>query len=134
VFDWGRVLDMNQNSGPFIQYTYVRAYSILNKANVDVEPGQYTVPTSLSQEEGNLLLMIGEFPETLLKVSEDLKLENLVSFINRLALEFNTFYEKYPVINAEPGVREFRLALVKGVRVVLENSMRILGIPVLSRM
>jgi len=78
--------------------------------------------------------MIGEFPETLLKVSEDLKLENLVSFINRLALEFNTFYEKYPVINAEPGIREFRLALVKGVRVVLENSMRILGIPVLSRM
>ncbi|WP_291767875.1 arginine--tRNA ligase [Caldivirga sp. UBA161] len=132
VFDWGRVLDMNQNSGPFIQYTYVRAHSILSKANL--EPTQYIVPSGLSPEEGNLILMIGEFPEVLLRVSEDLKLENLVSFINRLALEFNTFYEKYPVINAEPGLREFRLALVKAVKIVLENSMGILGIPVLSRM
>lgn len=134
VFDWGKVLDMNQNSGPFIQYTYVRAHSILSKANMDIEPGQFKVPGSLSQEEANLLLMVGEFPETLLKVSEDLKLENLVSFINRLALEFNAFYEKYPVINAEPGVREFRLALVKAIKVVLENSMNILGIPILTRM
>ncbi|WP_292000611.1 arginine--tRNA ligase [Caldivirga sp.] len=132
VFDWGKVLDMNQNSGPFIQYTYVRAFSILSKAGI--EPLQYTVPSTLSQEEGDLILMIGEFPEVLLRVSEDLKLENLVSFMNRLALEFNTFYEKYPVINAEPGLKEFRLALVKAVKIVLENSMNILGIPVLSKM
>lgn len=134
VFDWDKALDMNQNSGPFIQYTYVRANSILNKSGVDIGVGEFNVPQNVGDEEKDLVLMVGEFPEVLRKVSEDLKLENLVGYMNRLALVFNSFYEKYPVINAEPGIREFRLALVKSIKIVLENSMNIIGIPTLTKM
>ena len=134
TFDWGKALDMNQNSGPFIQYTYVRAHSILAKAGADVKPGSYSIPSDVAPEERELILLIGEFPSVLSQVSQDLRLENVAFHINRLALVFNSFYEKYPVINAGPGLREFRLALVKAVEVVLANAMSILGIPVVERM
>lgn len=133
TFDWSRVLNLKQNSGPFIQYTYVRAKSILEKAGV-VEIVHYNVPEQLGPEEVELVKYLGEVPEVVKRAATDLRPDYLVEHVNKIALTFNSFYEKYPVIHAEEPYRAFRLALVKSVKIVLENIMNILGIPILEKM
>ncbi len=133
TFRWEKVLDLNQNSGPFIQYTYVRTLGILEKTNErpQIPP---PVPQGVSPEEKSLILLIGEFPEVIAKAAHELRLEDLTEYANRLALAFNSFYEKHRVIGAPDEVRGFRLALVSSVMTVLGNIMDILGIPRLRKM
>jgi arginyl-tRNA synthetase len=132
TFSWDKVLNLKQNSGPFIQYTYVRANSILEKARS--VPALNQIPSNIANEEKELILMLGEYPEVIAKSAQDLRLEYMIDYINKLSLLFNSYYEKYPVLNSEPGIREFRLNLVSAVKTVLGNAMDILGIPRLSRM
>lgn len=132
TFKWDVVLDMSQNSGPFVQYTYVRAKSITSKAGST--PSYWQIPEELSDEERKLVLLLGEWPSVVAKASQDLRVDYVTEYVNRLALEFNKFYERRPVLQAEEPYREFRLALVNSVRQVLENAFRILGIPTLERM
>lgn len=133
LFKWDKVLNLKQNSGPFIQYTYVRAKSILEKAGV-LQVLSYSVPETLGPEEVELVKYIGEVPEIIQNAARDLRPDYVVEHVNKIALAFNSFYEKYPVIHAEEPYRGFRLALVLSVKRVLENVMNILGIPVLERM
>jgi arginyl-tRNA synthetase len=132
TFSWDKVLNLRQNSGPFIQYTYVRANSIIEKAGV--VPRLTNIPSNIDGEEKELVLILGEYPEVIAKAAQDLRLEYITEYVNRLSLLFNSYYEKYPVLNSEPGIREFRLNLVNAVRTVLGSAMEILGIPRLSRM
>lgn len=127
TFSWNKVLNLKQNSGPFIQYTYVRANSILEKAGE--LPKDIQIPSSIPSEEEEIILMLGEYPEVIARAAQELRLENLIDYANRLSLVFNSYYEKYPVLNAEPEVREFRINLVNAVKTVLGNIMDILGIP-----
>ncbi len=131
TFSWDKVLNLRQNSGPFIQYTYVRTNGILDKVT---EIPKAQIPSNIANEERELILMLGEYPEIIAKAAQELRLEYIIDYINKLSLLFNSYYEKYPVLNAEPGVREFRINLVNAVKTVLGNAMNILGIPRLRRM
>ncbi len=133
TFDWNKVLNLKQNSGPFLQYTYVRAKSILEKAGI-VEILHYNVPEELAPEEIELIKLLGEVPEVIAKAAQELRPDYLAEHANRIALTFNSFYEKYPVIRAEEPYRGFRIALVKAVMIVLSNIMNILGVPTLEKM
>jgi len=132
TFKWNVVLDMSQNSGPFVQYTYVRARSIVSKAGSI--PTQWSVPEDISEEERRLILTIGEWPSVVARSSQDLRVDYITEYVNRLSLEFNKFYEEKPVLQAEEPYRSFRIVLVDAVRQVLENAFGILGIPTLERM
>lgn len=131
TFSWDKVLDFKQNSGPFIQYTYVRANSIIEKAS---QIPSLVVPSNIAPEEKDLVLMLGEFPNTIAKAANELRLEYITEYVNKLSLMFNSYYEKYPVLNAPQGQREFRINLVNAVRTVLGNAMDIMGIPKLRKM
>ncbi|WP_243675006.1 DALR anticodon-binding domain-containing protein [Vulcanisaeta distributa] len=132
TFSWDKVLNLRQNSGPFVQYTYVRTNGILEKAGEI--PRITQVPDNIVDEEKELILLLGEYPEVVAKAAQELRLENIIEYVNKISLVFNSYYEKYPVLNAEPGIREFRINLVNAVRTVLGNAMDILGIPKLRRM
>ncbi len=132
TFSWDKVLNLRQNSGPFVQYTYVRTNGILER--VGEVPGIVQIPSNIANEERELILLLGEYPEVIARAARELRLEGIVEYVNRLSLVFNSYYEKYPVLNAEPGVREFRINLVNAVRTVLGNAMDILGIPRLRSM
>ncbi|GAB6943995.1 arginine--tRNA ligase [Vulcanisaeta sp. JCM 14467] len=132
TFSWDKVLNLRQNSGPFVQYTYVRTNGILEKASEI--PRTTQIPDNIVNEERELILLLGEYPEVIARAAQELRLENMIEYVNRLSLVFNSYYEKYPVLNAEPGIREFRINLVSAVRTVLGNAMDILGIPKLRRM
>ncbi|AFA38402.1 arginyl-tRNA synthetase [Pyrobaculum oguniense TE7] len=130
-FRWEVVLNLRQNSGTFLQYTYVRAYSILEKAP-DVE--RASVPERMLEEEKELLVKIAEWPSVVREAVRALRPDYVAEYLDGLALLFNSYYEKAPVLKAEEGVREFRIALVNAVKTVLEAGFYILGIPTLTKM
>ncbi|MBS7619353.1 arginine--tRNA ligase [Candidatus Bathyarchaeota archaeon] len=132
IFDWNRALNFEINSAPFIQYSYARACNILKRAEKMPEP-DYNLLASGS--ERSLVMMIAQFPEIFENASESLKPSDISTFTNILADKFNSFYASQPVIKAEPSsLAGARLMLVKAIKVVLKNSLEILGIEAPERM
>ena len=130
-FKWETVLNLRQNSGSFLQYTYVRAYSILEKAS---EVRKASVPDEILPEERDLIIKIAEWPGVVKDAVTALRPDYVAEHLDGLALIFNSYYEKAPVLKSEEPVRSFRLALVNAVKTVLEAGFYILGIPTLTKM
>ncbi|OYT62950.1 MAG: arginine--tRNA ligase [Thermofilum sp. ex4484_15] len=131
-FDWDRALDFNRNSGPFVQYAYVRASSILRKADVDLT---IDIEPHLQEDlERELLIEVGEWPGLVAKAADELRVDMIANYAYNLAKLFNTFYERLPVLSAKGDVKLTRLKLVKCVKTVLGNALNILGIEAPERM
>lgn len=130
-FKWDTVLNLRQNSGSFLQYTYVRSHSILEKAQ---PPSEVEIPSEMLPEERELVLKIAEWPTVVKDAVKSLRPDYISEYLDGLALVFNSYYEKAPVLKAEEPVRSFRLALVNSVKTVLEAGFYILGIPTLTKM
>ena len=132
TFTWDRVLSLEKNSAPFINYAYTRAGSILKKiGNVPskVEGSALTHPL-----ERLLIFKVGQMEEVFREASDQLKPEELASYASSVAEKFHEYYEKVDVIHADEDVKNARAALVWAVKVVLHNSMELLGITLSERM
>jgi arginyl-tRNA synthetase len=127
LFTWDRVLNFEKNSAPYIQYTHARACSILRKAGrKPVEPDYSLLKESLENE---LILTLANFPDVFIEATEFLKPNSIADFANGLADKFNTFYNAFPVIKAEPPkLSDTRLALTDAIRIVLRNALNLIGI------
>jgi arginyl-tRNA synthetase len=127
VFTWDRVLNFEKNSAPYIQYTHARACSILRKAAKKPENPAYELLTEKLERE--IILTLASFPDTFIEGSEFLKPNLIADYANALADRFNTFYNAFPVIKAEPKeLSDARLALVDAVRIVLRNALNLIGV------
>jgi arginyl-tRNA synthetase len=133
VFTWDRILNFEKNSAPYIQYTHARACSILRKAAKKPEKPNYEL---LHENlEHDIVLALASFPETFIEAAEYLKPNLIADSANALSDKFNTFYNAFPVIKAEPpGLSNARLALTDAVRIVLRNSLDLIGIVAPERM
>ena len=132
VFDWGKALNFETNSAPFIQYSHARTCNILKKAEERPKPG-YGQLTDAKERE--LVNMLARFPEVFEGAAAELQPGDVTTYANSLADKFNSFYATQRVINAEtPGLVGARLALVDAVRVTLRNALELLGIDAPERM
>ncbi len=134
TFNWKQALDLSQNSGPFVQYAYVRAASILRKSRekgVEPDPDKARL---LGEEERKLILKLGEFPEVVVRAADEMRPDYVASYLDSLAQEFNSYYDSVPVLKAKGDVAKARLALVKAVSQVIKNGLGLLGIDVPKRM
>ncbi|MFZ5559697.1 MAG: arginine--tRNA ligase [Patescibacteria group bacterium] len=131
VFNWDKMLSFEGNSGPYLQYSYVRLRSILRKAKSLTD----FKPEFLKEEkEIEILKELTRFPEVVEESAESFQINNLANYLFKLADLINSFYESLPVLKAEEGLREARLALIKAATIVLRNGLNLLGIEVLERM
>jgi arginyl-tRNA synthetase len=132
TFTWDRVLSLERNSAPFINYAYTRAGSILRK--LGREPTNYNLSALSHPLEKYLIFKIAQMPLVFCEAADQLKPEELANYANVLAEKFHEYYEKVDVIHAEEQVRNARALLVKSIQVVLRNSMKLLGIKLTERM
>ncbi|MCI4337033.1 MAG: arginine--tRNA ligase [Thermoplasmata archaeon] len=133
AFRWEEALSFEGKSGPFLQYAYARAGSILRKS--EVAPGSASVePARLSTpEEWTLIRQMARLPGLLEYVARTAHVHGLATYAHELAEQFNRFYQQVPVL-AEGPERESRIALVEAVHQALGNSLDLLGIARLDRM
>ncbi|MGQ9788669.1 MAG: arginine--tRNA ligase [Candidatus Hadarchaeaceae archaeon] len=133
TFKWEEALSFERNSGPAVQYSHARACSILRKAKkFDFKPidGTFKLP-----QEQRVIRLLAKFPEVIKEAGLRRQPHLPALYAAELALAFNSFYEVAPVIDAEtPHLRDARLRLVNGVRVVLRNALDLMGIKAPERM
>ncbi len=129
-----RILDLEENTGPYLQYTYARAHNILEKHGpIDYRNIDYTA--SSDPQRRRLLLMSLRYPLVSAKAADDLAPEDLANYLLKLADEFNSWYQRDTVIH-EPskGKRNYKAMLVKLVMATLEDGMKLLGVPPVPKM
>jgi len=128
VFTWDRVLDIEKNSAPYIQYSHARAGSILRKAKR--KPKSRPDYALLKEPiERDLIMLLSKFPEVVVESAETLRPNLVADYVNVLADKFNSFYNALPVIKAKPKeLSDARLMLVEAIRIVLRNGLGLLGI------
>jgi len=133
VFDPEQAVEVKSGTATYLQYTLARANGILSKYGRELD---YTRVSKggLVGKRRELALLIARFPEVFRRVVIELTPEDLVSYLNRLAEVFNSWYDTDPVI-AEPDeeLRNLKLALVYGTKTVVENSFKLLGIDAVER-
>ncbi len=127
TFDWETALDFNGQAAPYIQYAHVRANSILKKTT-EIPPAVSEPDHELDLTEITLIEYLSQFPEVVQNAARELKTLHLTNYLYEVAKSFNAFYRQAPVLNAEEGVRDFRLGLVEGARKVLQVGLGLLGI------
>ena len=134
TFDFDKVLDLRENSGPYLQYTYARTVGILAKHGpIDyraADPGECGEP----QRRG---LLVESLRTGLVaaKAADDLAPEDLATHLLGLADRFNSWYQMESVIHdPSEASRECKAALVELVKRALEVGLGLLGIPLTPRM
>ncbi len=132
LFDPKESVDFNGNTGPFIQYTYVRIQSILRKA------GDYTFENlayDFNPVEKEILQHLSDFEETLQKAADELSPAHMANYVYDLVKLFNSFYQNYSILNAEEEeAKNARLLLAKKVGETVKIALDLLGIKVPARM
>ena len=134
TFDIKKAVNLKESSGPYLQYTYVRAKNILEKhGEIDYE----SIDNNAVKEKLRRTLLISALKYSLVsaKAADDLAPEDLVSYMVSLSDLFNQWYEVDSVLHEKDrGAREMKAFLVSLVKQVLESGLTIIGIPLLERL
>lgn len=132
MFDPKESIDFNGNTGPFIQYAYVRIQSVLRKEQPkEVDMSEYKFSTI----EKDLLKAINEYSETLQKAAQELSPALIANYVYDLVKQFNSFYQNHSILNADTDLqKQVRLHLAKQVSDKIQKSLNLLGIKVPQRM
>jgi arginyl-tRNA synthetase len=129
VFDWDRMLASTGNTGPYLQYAYARICSLLRQATS--EPGPVTVA---EPAERALALALHGFEPALTAAADRREPHRLAAYLHELAVSFNVFYEKCPILRSDGPTRASRLALADRTGRTLARGLTLLGIEVLDEM
>ena len=136
IFNWDEILNMEGNSGPYLQYTYARTQSVISKSRIQSSEFRVSFARShlakLEPEEVSLLRALNRFSEVVEEAGEKFTPNLLCNYLFDLAQKFNLFYQKHKILQSKN--EEFRLALTQGVGQILKNGLRLLGINAPERM
>ena len=135
IFDFEKSLSVKGDSGPYLQYTYARLFSILRKAEQENYELRITNYELLNHElELKLIKRLLMFPDTVLESSEKIIPQHLVLYLYELSNDANRFYESVRVLDDEDNNKRMtRLVLISTVSAVLKTGLNLLGIEVLER-
>ncbi len=135
VFSWDKMLALNGNTAPYLQYAYARIRSIFRKAAESAELGTGNAEIRLSApEELSLARHLLNFGLALEAVGDECRPNFLCNYLYELAGYFASFYEACPVLKAEGAERATRLLLCELTGRVLKQGLEALGIEVLEQM
>ncbi|MCR4368285.1 MAG: arginine--tRNA ligase [archaeon] len=131
IFNWDRATSLEGETGPFVQYSHARALSILEKAGVPKKPKKIVLGHAKEKE---LLAVLGSFEDVEIEAANNLSPHKICHYCLELASAFNSFYQECQVLNAQPEIRETRLALVNACAKTLEKALKLLNIDAMAEM
>jgi arginyl-tRNA synthetase len=132
VFDWDRMLALDGNTAPYLQYAHARIRSIFRRGGIDA-PAVAAITVGESAEHA-LAVELLAFGPVVTTVGQTLEFHRLAGQLYAIAGAFSRFFEQCPVLRAEPAVRDSRLALCDLTARVLRQGLRLLGIGTPDRM
>jgi len=131
VYDFDKSISFEGDSGPYLQYAYTRANSVLEKAKKEgIKASFAKVPTEISQLEKSII----HFPEIVLKACKEYEPHFLVLYLTELAGIFNNYYAKNKIVDKADEFSAYKVALTYAFSQVMKNGMWMLGIETLNKM
>ena len=134
IFDWDTILNFQGETGPYVQYTYVRTQSILRKA--ESVPSFKDINTEKINDNYsiNILKLIYNFEDILVEVTKKEEPSILSRYLIDIAKAFSNFYNENKIIGEEKEVENARLYLTRVVGEILKTGASLLGIEMPDKM
>jgi len=135
IFDPRESVDMQGQTGPYIQNAYVRIRSLLRKAGSETAPDKFHEYSGLVEQEKALMQHLLAFPLVVREAGQKYDPSGVANFAYALAKDFHRFYHDVRILQAESeAARNFRLALSQQSGLVLQSAFALLGIDMPERM
>lgn len=133
VFNWDNLLNFNGETGPYVQYTYARAKSVLAKAGKE-EFAELDFKNLNTPEEMALIKSIAGFEDSLIKAHDKYEPSIVSRQIMEIAKSFNKFYNAHQIMVEDEDVKNERLALTYAASIVIKEGLALLGIKTVEKM
>jgi len=130
IFDFDTSLSFEGDSGPYLQYTYARAKSVLRRAE---EEGLKARDVGIRNNVGELPRLLHRFPEIVLRAREEYAPQIVVTYLTELARGFNNFYARERIVE-KGDEATWKLALTEATAQILKSGLYILGIKAPEKM
>ena len=132
IFDFDKSISFEGDSGPYLQYSYARAKSILEKAkneNIDLatEPPSDWKTTEVEK-------MLYRFPEIVLRSAQEFAPHYIPNYLIELARAYNSFYGNTQIIDKNDPTSSYKVALTEAFSIVIKNGLKLLGIEAPEKM
>jgi arginyl-tRNA synthetase len=138
VFSWDKMLALQGNTAPYLEYAYVRISSVFRRAEaIDSTLAEANFSPVLTLEhpaELDLAKYLLQFALAIETALSDYRLNAITDYLFELAQKFNVFYENCSVLKSESPVRESRLALCQLTAAILKQGLNLLGIETIEQM
>ena len=137
TFTWDKVLSFEGNTGPYLQYTYVRIMSIFRKLkeeNINVE-NKDIILENMNGVERELAVELLRFPQTVVKSYESYRPNIIADYLFDIAKLFNNFYNSNSILKEEnKKIMDARILLAEKTAFILKQGLGLLGINTVDRM
>lgn len=133
VFNWDNLLNFNGETGPYVQYTYARAKSVLAKAGKE-EFEEIDFKNLNTPEEMALIKSIAGFEDSLIKAHDKYEPSIVSRQIMEIAKNFNKCYNAHQIMVEDEDVKNERLALTYAASIVIKEGLALLGIKTVEKM
>ncbi|MFT4312415.1 MAG: arginine--tRNA ligase [Candidatus Woesearchaeota archaeon] len=133
VFDWEDILDIQGESGPYIQYVITRIHSLQKKVTQTLPEPDTTLLTT--EQDRLLLLKLSQFYETIEQCANTHKPHTLARYLLTLAQLFNEYYAKHKIVDEKNlTLTSTRLYLFSHVQKILTKGLQLLGVNAVEKM
>jgi len=131
IYDFDKSISFEGDSGPYLQYSYARAQSVLRKAKKEgIKPSFKKVPDKITQLEKKMSC----FPEIVLKSSQNFQPNVIAIYLTELASDFNAYYAKNKIVEKSDEFSPYKTAITNAFAVIIKNGLGLLGIETLEKM
>jgi arginyl-tRNA synthetase len=131
IYDFEKSISFEGDAGPYLQYSYARAMSVLRKAKSEkIKASFKKIPNEISLVEK----MMYYFPEVVKKVGKEYQPHYITTYLTELAGAFNSYYAKNKIAEKSDVFSPYRVALTSAFATIMKNGMWLLGINSLEKM
>ena len=137
VFDWNNILNFQGETGPYIQYTYVRTKSVLEKSGVKIDNISFDMVNFDSLEDTysqNIIKLLYDFHNILVQVTEKNEPSILSRYLIELAKAYSVFYNENRIMVEDVNIKNSRIYLTFAVGKVLKIGANLLGMDMPEKM
>lgn len=134
IFDWDTILNFNGETGPYIQYTYVRTNSVLNNSKGVKTIDEIDFSVLIDKESLEVVKKIYEFNNVIENSVDKNEPSLLARYLLELAKNYSTFYNNNKILVEDTKIKDARVFLTYSVGLVLKIGMKLLGIEMPDKM
>lgn len=131
IYDFEKSISFEGDSGPYMQYSYARAQSLVEKAKKEgIEPSIENTPEEITHLEK----MLYRFPKVVYRASSEFEPHYVANYLIELSRTYNSFYGNTQIINKEDKTSAYKVALTLAFAEVMQKGLYLLGIETPEKM